>query len=180
MRRDAGRRGLIRQTAMVAVVVLQLSGLSNFAHAADAPYGFKWSQEAEALPKPSASNADTNIKELTYRDSRLPAQSTDTETVIVEVCDGFGLQQVRSISHSFTLSAAVYEFLDIYEQSALQYGDADQADFDHGTAAWSAQHIDMRMVPDENDKDDYRILMVTDGPQFATCEAEHARIIGRR
>jgi hypothetical protein len=164
----------MRRGAIIATVLLRHLSMAHSAGAEDGPFGFAWSQAAQSLPEPSATSIDGNIKILSYRGSRLPPRAPHAEIIILRVCDRLGLQQVRSFSGAYPLSQVSDAFLDMYERIIHRYGEADQADLVHGTANWNAQHIRMRLEGDENN--DYRVLLINDGPQLRECLTEHARI----
>jgi len=71
-------------------------------------------------------------------------------------------------------TAAINKFLDIYEVGVTRYGEADTGNLDIGTAGWTRERISMVIVRDER-QDVYRIIMVSDGPLFETCEGNHRR-----
>jgi len=167
----------MKRSAILAVLLLASLGVAPQAGAADAPFGFAWSEAASDLPKPSASDLDGNITELTYRPPHLPAPATETDTVIARVCDKLGLQQVEWESHAYAFAMAISAFLDVYQQGVQRYGEAQQADLTHGLAVWSTQRI--RMQTERNDDDSqYRVVVTSDGPQFGACQAEHDKIVG--
>jgi hypothetical protein len=145
---------------------------------ADAPFGFAWSESKEALPDPSSVVVDANITRLTYRDSKLPHQIVDADAVVLRLCEGSGLQQVRWLGRNYPIADATGTFLDLYEQITQRSGQADQYDPVHATAAWSSRQSRMRLEGDEYRN--YHILVIYDGPQYAGCRAEHAKIIAGR
>src|SRR6266545_3378816 len=89
----------------VATVVAIAAGVQDFAEAADAPFGFVWSQKRESLPRPSSAQVDANITVLLYEGATLPPLMKDTATVSLKLCERYGLQQVRWASRLFGLSA---------------------------------------------------------------------------
>ena len=169
----------MKGSAILAVLLLASLGVAPQAGAADAPFGFAWSEGADSLPPPSTTDVDGNIKELTYRPPHLPPQATETDIVIARVCDKFGLQQVEWFSHAYAFAMAISAFLDVYQQGVHQYGEAQQADLAHGTAVWISHRIRMQTERDDDDGQ-YRIVVSSDGPQFGACQAEHDKIAGHR
>jgi hypothetical protein len=169
-----------RNAAIAAIIILWPLNFSNAAaaQAVNAPFGFIWSQGKESLPAPSSIIVDANITRLTYRDSKLPPQIADTEAVVLRLCDGHGLQQIRWLGRAYPLSDATSRFLDLYEQITQQSGPADQYDPEHAMAAWSGQQSRMRLEGDE--ERNYRVVVIYDGPQFADCRAEHTKITARQ
>jgi hypothetical protein len=163
-------RGM-RCWAIIAIFLLRYLGIAYSSEAQDAPLSLAWSQTVQSLPEPSATSVDGNIKTLTYRGPRLPPQARQADIVILRVCDRLGLQQVKRFSRAYSLPQVIDAFLDLYEQARYRYGEADQADLEHGTANWSAQHVHMRLEGDENE--DYRVLLIDDGPQLRQCLTEH-------
>jgi hypothetical protein len=169
-----------RSAAIAAIVLLRLLTFTSAAaaQAADAPFGFTWSQSKESLPDPSSVLVDANITRLTYLDSKLPPQNAEADAVILRLCDGHGLQQVRWLGRAYPLSDATSMFLDLYEKITQQNSPADQYDPEHAMAAWSGRQSRMRLEGDE--ERNYRVVIITDGPQYADCRAEHAKITARR
>jgi hypothetical protein len=166
----------IQRWAIIAIVLLRYLAMAHSAGAEDAPFGFTWSQTAQSLPEPSATSVDGNIETLTYRGPRLPPRAPHADIIVLRVCDRLGLQEVRSFSGAYPLAQVSEVFLDVYARIIHRYGEADQADLVHGTADWNAQHIRMRLEGDEND--DYRVLLISDGPQLRQCLTEHERVKG--
>jgi hypothetical protein len=175
------RSALASVLAPVALVVSFDFAFSQNAPAkpvVDAPSGFAWSQSKDMLPDPSSVIVDGNITRLTYRDAKLPRQFADADSLVLRLCDGRGLQQVRWFGRAYPQSAAVDNFLDFYEQVTQRNGQADQYEPEHASAAWTALQSRMRLVGDE--ERNYRIVVIYDGPQYADCRAEHDRITARR
>jgi hypothetical protein len=131
------------QCAAIAMIVAHAGGIPYFVEAAEAPFGFAWSQNRESLPRSSSMVADANIIELVYENSTLPPPMKDTQIIALKVCDHYGLQQVRWASRIFSLSEVTKKFLTIYAEGVKRYGEADEGNVDHGTAAWSAERIGM-------------------------------------
>jgi hypothetical protein len=102
----------------------------------------------------------------------------DTDIVVLTVCEGRGLQQVRWVSRPYKQTDAINKFLDIYEVGVARYGEADKGNLDAGSAAWTRERISMVMVNEQQDV--YRIIMISDGPLFETCEDDHSRSTGRQ
>jgi hypothetical protein len=169
-----------RNVAIAAIITLGLLKFTNPAAAQtiDAPFGFTWSQSKKLLPDASSVIVDGNITRLTYRDSKLPPQIADADAVVLRLCDGRGLQQVRWLGRAYPLFDATSNFLDLYEEIMQRSGQADQYDPDHATAAWTGQQRRMRLEDDENRN--YHIVVIYDGPQYADCRAEHAKIAARQ
>jgi len=92
--------------------------------------------------------------------------------VLLFVCELYGLQQVRWVSRAFSREKAIKRFLDIYDEGVKQPGNADKGDLDRGTAAWSRERIGMRLDGDQ--RGGYRVVMISDGPEFDRCKAEGA------
>jgi hypothetical protein len=168
-----------RNAAFAAIIALPLLNFTNPAAAqtVDAPFGFTWSESRNLLPDASSVVVDANITRLTYRDSKLPPQTADAAAVVLRLCDGRGLQQVRWLGHAYPLFNATSNFLDLYGQIMQRSGQADQYDPEHATAAWTGQQSRMRLEGDESRN--YHIVVIYDGPQYADCRAEHAKITAR-
>jgi hypothetical protein len=165
-----------RNAAFAAIVALPLLNFANPAAAqtVEAPFGFTWSENRNLLPDASSVVVDANMTRLTYRDSKLPPQTADAAAVVLRLCDGRGLQQVRWLGHAYPLFNATSNFLDLYGQIMQRSGQADQYDPEHATATWTGQQSRMRLEGDESRN--YHIVVIYDGPQYADCRAEHAKI----
>jgi len=161
-----------------AAIVAHAAAFAGPAAAAEAPFGFAWSARPDSLPRASSMVADANFLVLVYEGATVPPAMKDTQAVALSVCGRHGLQQVRWVSRIFSLSAGIKKFVDIYEAGVERYGEADQADLDKGVAAWSAQHVGMRL--DRVGEAGFHIVMISDGPQFDECQDEHRRMIGPR
>jgi hypothetical protein len=172
------KRAAGRKVALLSIIVATAAADPPFAKAADAPFGFAWFQEREALPRPSSELSDANITELTYERSRLPPPMTDTEIVALKVCKKYGLQQVRWVSRIFDRIAAINKFLVLLREGTNRYGAADEGNPSNGTAGWSGEGIGLAI--DHADQDNYRVLMISDGPQFERCQAEYRQITGHQ
>ena len=164
--------------AAIAMIVAHAGGVPYLVEAAEAPFGFAWSQKRESLPRSSSMVADANIIELIYEGSTLPPPMKDTQIVTLKVCDRYGLQQVRWVSRIFSLSEGTTKFLTIYAEGVKRYGEADEGNVDHGTAGWSGEGIGMLM--ERAEQEGYRVIMISDGPQFARCKAEYQQITGHQ
>ena len=160
------------------MIVAHAGGIPYLVEAAEAPFGFAWSQNRESLPRSSSIVADANIIELVYEGSTLLPPMKDTQIVTLKVCDRYGLQQVRWVSRIFSLSEGTKKFWTIYEEGVKRYGEADEGNVDHGTAVWSAERIGMLM--ERAEQEGYRVSMISDGPQFARCKAEYQQITGHQ
>jgi hypothetical protein len=159
-------------------IALNVSAM-HLAAAADAPYGFAWSQARESLPQPSYAISDANVTQLIYQGPDLPRAMKDTDAVALTICEGHGLQQVRWVSRPYTRTGAINKFLDIYEVGVKRHGEADLGNLDIGTAGWTRERISM-MVDRDEQRDVYRIIMFSDGPLFETCEGDHRRKSGHQ
>jgi hypothetical protein len=107
---------------------------------------------------------------MIYGGSQLPQQFKETNQVILSVCDHQGMQQVRWISLLFSQTAAIAKFSEIYAEGVRRHGAADDGDLDRGIAGWSHELIGMRILPDGPG---YRVIMVSEGPEYQSCKAEH-------
>jgi hypothetical protein len=170
-------RASVRQCSLVAAVAVITAYLTPPAHAAEAPFGFAWTQSRDSLPRPSSTVADANIAVLVYEGAALPTAMKDTELVALRIYRRQGLQQVRWVSRIFSLSAGINKFLDIYEEGARRHGEADVKSLDQGIASWASEQIAMRL--ERAEEDGYRIVMVTDGPKLQQCQDEYQHIINR-
>jgi hypothetical protein len=107
---------------------------------------------------------------MIYGRSQLPPQFKETNQVILSICDHQGLQQVRWISLLFSHTAAIAKFSQIYAEGMRRHGAADDGDLDRGIAGWSHERVGMRILPDGPG---YRVIMVSEGPEYQSCKAEH-------
>jgi hypothetical protein len=172
------KRASVWTCMLSAAIIAHSATVAGPAAAADAPFGFAWSARPDSLPRPSSLVADANILVLIYEGATVPPAMKDTQIVTLSVCGRLGLQQVRWVSRILSLSTGIKKFVDIYEAGVARYGEADHADLDKGTAAWSTQHIGMRLV--RAGEDGFHIVMISDGPQFEQCQNEQRRLIGPR
>ncbi len=152
------------------------AGMLCIVEAAEAPFGLVWSQKRESLPRPSSAVADANIIELIYEGSALPPPAKDAQTIALKVCDGHGLQQVRWVSRAFSLAEATKRFFTIYAEGVRRHGESDEGNASNGTAGWSREGIGMLL--ERAEQEGYRVVMISDGPQFARCKSEYEQITG--
>jgi hypothetical protein len=120
--------------------------------------------------------ADANIIELIYEGAALPPPAKDAQTIALKVCDRYGLQQVRWVSRAFSLAEATRKFVTIYAEGVRRHGESDEGDVNHGTAGWSREGIGMLI--ERVEQEGYRVVMISDGPQFAQCKSEYQQITG--
>jgi hypothetical protein len=162
--------------AAMAIFATHATGMLCVVEAADAPFGLVWSQKRESLPRPSSAVADANIIELLYEGSSLPPPAKDAQTIALKVCDGYGLQQVRWVSRAFSLAEAIKKFFTIYAEGVRRHGESDEGNVSNGTAGWSREGIGMLL--ERAEQEGYRVVMVSDGPQFVRCKSEYQQITG--
>jgi len=162
--------------AVIVILAAHAAGMPFCAEAAEAPFGLIWSQKRESLPQPSSAIADANIIELIYEGAALPSPAKDAQTIALKVCDGYGLQQVRWVSRRFSLAEATKKFFIAYAEGVRRHGESDEGNVSNGTAGWSREGIGMLM--ERADQEGYRVVMISDGPQFARCKSEYQRITG--
>jgi hypothetical protein len=81
-------------------------------------------------------------------------------------------------SRIFSLSAGINKFFTIYAEGVKRYGQADEGNVDRGTAGWSGEGIGTLIERAEQER--YRVVMISDGPQFARCKAENQQITGHK
>lgn len=150
--------------AVVAAVVLPARALAE-----TAPFGFAWGP-LDKIPKPSLALKDANVTVLLYRRDRLPVQEMpDTEVVLLDVCKTEGLQQISWASKALSANEAIAKFAQIVAEGVNKYGESKPTS--EGALAWENGRIEAISVsePDGN----HRILMVSRGPDFGSCSAEH-------
>ena len=80
------------------------------------------------------------------------------------------------MSRAFSLAEAIKNFFTIYAEGVRRHGEPDEGNADHRTAGWSREGIGMLM--ERAEQEGYRIVMISDGPQFARCKSEYQQITG--
>ena len=159
--------------AMFALAGCFLLPASAFDHAA--PFGFAWGP-LDKIPKPSLAAKDANVTVLLYRRERLPVdEMPDTELVLLDVCKKEGLQQVSWVSGALSANEAVAKFAQIVAQGVQQYGEGKLTPA--GALAWQNGRIEIMSVSEPDGK--HRLLMVSRGPDFDPCSAEHDSASGQ-
>jgi len=134
-----------------------------------APFGFAWGP-LDKVPKPSLAAKDANVTVLLYRRDRLPVdEMPDTELVLLDVCKKEGLQQISWVSKALSANEAVAKFTQIVAQGVQRYGESKVTP--EGALAWQNGRIEIVRVSEPDGK--HRLLMVSRGPDFDPCSAEH-------
>lgn len=161
---------LKRSATLIAAAVGLL--LPAWALDATAPFGFAWGP-VDKVPKPSAAFRDVNVTVLVYRRDRLPiAEMADAEMVLLDVCRVEGLQQVSWVSKALSESEAIAKFAQVVAEGVRKYGESKPTS--EGALAWENGRTEAISVSEPSGN--HRILMVSRGPNFYSCSAEHDAI----
>jgi len=136
-----------------------------------APFGLAWGP-LDKIPKPSLALEDVNVTVLLYRRERLPSEEIpDTEVILLDVCKKEGLQQISWASRSLSTDEAVSKFIRILAVGGERYGESKPTS--GGALGWENGRIEALSVSEPDGT--HRILMVSRGPDFDACSAEHDR-----
>lgn len=134
-----------------------------------APFGFVWGP-LDKVPKPSLALKDANVTILLYRrDQLIRDEMPDTEMVLLDVCKREGLQQISWASRALTTSEATAKLAQVVAAGVQKYGESRPAP--EGTLAWGNGRIEVLSVSEPDGM--HRILMVSRGPDFDACAADH-------
>ena len=134
-----------------------------------APFGFAWGP-LDKVPKPSLALKDANVTVLMYRRDRLPVdEMPDTELVLLDVCKKEGLQQISWVSKALSTDEAIAHFSQVVAQGVQKYGASKPTA--EGALAWENGRVEVVSVAEAQAK--HRLLMVSRGPDFGACSAEH-------
>src|SRR5215471_13218987 len=166
----------VRKMGMLFAVVTGASLLNFSAGALDqsAPFGFSWGP-VDKVPRPSLAMRDENITRLTYFRDRLPPNELrDTEEIVLEVCKNEGLQQIIWISRLLSETEERDRVQAILAEGMRRYGEPEISE--QGVVNWSAGRTLLARGSDERGL--YRIVMVSTGPGYDSCSAEHMSISG--
>lgn len=161
----------------VLLAVVTGASLLNFSAGAldqSAPFGFSWGP-VDKVPRPSLATRDENITRLTYFRDRLPPNELrDTEEIVLEVCKNEGLQQIIWISRLLSETEERDRVQAILAEGMRRYGEPEISE--RGVVSWSAGRTLLARGSDERGL--YRIVMVSTGPGYDSCSAEHMSISG--
>jgi len=150
--------------AVAAGIVLPAWALDG-----SAPFGFAWGP-LDKIPKPSLALKDANVTVLLYRRDRLQSnEMPDTEVILLDVCKKEGLQQISWVSRALSTNEAIAIFAQVVAEGAQKYGESKPTP--EGALAWENGRIEALSVSEPNGT--HRILMVSRGPDFGACSAEH-------
>lgn len=158
--------GLLR-----SVTISVAAGLLFPAWALDdgAPFGFAWGP-LDKIPRPSLALKDANVTVLHYRPDRLQGSAMpDTEVVSLDVCSSEGLQQVSSATRPLSSNDAATKFAQVVAIGVRRYGESKPTP--DGGLTWQNGRVEVMSIAQPDGK--HRILMVSRGPEFAACAAEH-------
>ena len=150
--------------ALAAGVAAPPSALAEAAY-----FGFSWGR-LDNVPKPSLALKDANVTILLYRRDKLPDnEMRDTEIVLLDVCKTEGLQQISWVSNALSGEEATAKFAQIVAEGVRKYGESKHTS--EGTVAWENRRVEAVSVAEPDGR--HRILMVSRGPDFDSCAAEH-------
>ena len=135
-----------------------------------APFGLAWGP-LNRIPRPSLVLKDVNVTVLLYRRERLPSGLPDTEVILLDVCKKEGLQQISWASRSLSTDEAVSKFIRALALGGQRYGESKPTS--GGALGWKNGRIEALSVSELDGT--HRILMVSRGPNFDACSAEHDR-----
>src|SRR5712664_1416918 len=156
-----------RSVAMLAIAAA--TALPALAFEQSAPFGFAWGP-LDKIPKPSLALKDANVTVLLYRRDRLQSnEMPDTEVILLDVCRKEGLQQISWVSRALSTNEATAKFVQVVTETVQKYGESKPTP--EGALAWENGHIEALSVSEPNGT--HRILMVSRGPDFGACSAEH-------
>ena len=162
----------MRNIPLISLAALfTLVGFTGSALASEtsAPFGFSWGP-IDKIPKPSAAAKDANVTLLLYRGDRLPnGDMSDTEVVLVDVCKKEGLQQISWASKALSAENAAAKFVQIVAIGVQKYGESKSTA--EGALTWENGRVQAISVSEPDGM--HRVLMVSRGPEFDACSAEH-------
>ena len=160
--------GWLRRSLAVFIVAAG-AALPALALDGSAPFGFAWGP-LDKIPKPALALRDANVTVLFYRRDLLPAgEMPDTEVVSLDVCKKEGLQQISWASRAFSSSEAAAKFAQVVALGVQKYGEGKPTL--EGSVSWENGRIEVLSVLEPGGS--HRILMVSRGPNFESCSAEH-------
>jgi len=155
--------------SIVMFAVAASAVLPALASQGSAPFGFAWGP-LDKVPKPSFALKDANVTILLYRGDRLLSnEMPDTEVVLLDVCKKEGLQQISWASRALSADQATAKFVQVVALGVQKYGESKPSP--GGALAWDNGRIEVMSVSEADGA--HRILMVSRGPNFDTCSAEH-------
>lgn len=162
-----------RVTLSVLAIGVGLSIFSHTSSAQEAPFGFSWGP-VDRIPRPSLVRREENITLLMYQNERLPANLTDTEEIVLEVCQKEGLQQVAWVSRLFSDTDARDRYAAILAEGMRRYGEAER--IENGILFWKFGRT--MMVEKAMGAGEWRIIMVSYGPELDACSDHHKALTG--
>src|SRR5215218_3118219 len=161
------------------VVLVLVAGMVMPALALDgaAPFGFAWGP-LDKIPKPTLALKDANVTVLLYRRDRLQGSEMrpDTEIISLDVCKKEGLQQISWASKALSKDDATAKFVQVVAEAVQKYGESEPTPL--GALAWANGRVEAISVSEPDGM--HRILMVSRGPDFDACSAEHDRAADQR
>ena len=159
--------GFKRSGAMLAIAAA--TSFPALAFEQSAPFGFAWGP-LDKIPKPSLALKDANVTVLLYRRDRLQSnEMPDTEVILLDVCRKEGLQQISWASKALSANEATAKFVQVVTETVQKYGESEPTP--EGALAWGNGRIEALSVSEPDGM--HRILMVSRGPDFDACSAEH-------
>ena len=177
MARDNNQVASFLALRRYVVVLVLVAGTVIPALAFDgaAPFGFAWGP-LDKIPKPSLALRDANVTLLLYRRDRLQISDVDTDVVSLDVCKTEGLQQISWASKALSKGEATAKFVQIVAEAVRKYGESEPTPL--GALAWANGRVEAISVSESDGM--HRILMVSRGPDFDACSAEHDRTADER
>jgi hypothetical protein len=157
-------------SATMLVVAVVGAALAATDFDGSAPFGLAWGP-LDKIPRPSLALKDVNVTVLLYRRERLPSELPDTEVILLDVCKKEGLQQISWASRSLSTDEAVSKFIRVLAVGDQRYGESKPTS--GGALGWENGRIEALSVSEPDGT--HRILMVSRGPDFDACSAEHDR-----
>jgi hypothetical protein len=166
---DLKMNWLVLKRSVTVVAVAAGMVLPVWALDGPAPFGFAWGP-LDKIPTPSLALKDANVTVLLYRRDRLQSKEMpDTEVILLDVCKKEGLQQISWVSRALSANEAIAQFAQVVAEGAQKYGESMPTP--EGALAWENGRIEVLSVSEPNET--HRILMVSRGPDFGACSAEH-------
>ena len=158
-------KGLGRYVAFAALLLVSVEP----ATAQDAPYGLSWGP-VDKIPRPSTAEREANITALVYRGDTLPTGTADTSEIVLELCANEGLQSVIWVSRPLSESEGRQKWAAIIAEGDRRHG-AHVVDPGGTRISWPGERVSVVFAHASNDA--AHVLMMSKGPAFETCSADH-------
>ncbi|AWB26127.1 threonyl-trna synthetase (plasmid) [Methylobacterium currus] len=150
------------------------AGAVSGAPAGDAPFGLAWGP-LTSVPRPSMADREGNVTALFYVHGQPPASGSDTQQIVLEVCQEEGLQQVIWLSRPFAEAEIPSAYAAIYREGVRRYG-APRDDRPTQAVVWPTGRtlLAIRLVAGGGK----RIIMIASGELYEKCSLEHEAATG--